>query len=186
MRLLTHNLLACLQCEQFPLKVVPAASSSCAADGAAVELLPVEFSEVFTRKLLSRIDYDIFLSGVESYRAGYRAALQATVPNEAEWKTMYVVEVEEIKLSAVDVLELALPASVEALSTALTIQEGRGEEKEGESESVFLTSDPVQQRLMLLLHTLLEGLAVRRGVLKCSECESEYTINDFIPSFVKS
>ncbi|KAK7198011.1 Trm112p-like protein [Novymonas esmeraldas] len=47
MRLLTHNFLACLQCDTHPLHV----SATEVAD------IPVEYDAEFTRRMLARVDY---------------------------------------------------------------------------------------------------------------------------------
>ncbi|KAL7698164.1 Trm112p-like protein [Lotmaria passim] len=47
MRLLTHNFLACLQCNSYPLLIT----------AAEVEEIPVEYDAEFTRRMLARVDY---------------------------------------------------------------------------------------------------------------------------------
>eukprot|EP00796_Vickermania_ingenoplastis_P001135 gene1135-666_t len=170
MRLVTHNLLACLRCEQFPLDVT--------GDTLAIEYIPVEFDEAFARRMLGRVDYPIFLSGVAMFRYGFKATVSAHHPEGAPWEDV-LVEHDHAQLTARDVAEMPLPPTYEALSTALTVTAPNTE-----AGSAFSTSDPDQQRLLLLLHTLLEGLAVRNGVLRCSACEAEFPVQDFIPSFL--
>ncbi|AYU76046.1 Trm112p-like protein [Leishmania donovani] len=47
MRLLTHNFLACLKCDTYPLHVT----------AAEMEEIPVEYDAEFTRRMLARVDY---------------------------------------------------------------------------------------------------------------------------------
>ncbi|GET85878.1 hypothetical protein, conserved [Leishmania tarentolae] len=47
MRLLTHNFLACLKCDTYPLLV----------NAVEVEDIPVEYDAEFTRRMLARVDY---------------------------------------------------------------------------------------------------------------------------------
>ncbi|KPI87639.1 hypothetical protein ABL78_3296 [Leptomonas seymouri] len=47
MRLLTHNFLACLRCDSYPLLIT----------ATEAEEIPVEYDAEFTRRMLARVDY---------------------------------------------------------------------------------------------------------------------------------
>ncbi|KPA83591.1 hypothetical protein ABB37_01875 [Leptomonas pyrrhocoris] len=61
MRLLTHNFLACLQCDTSPLLLT-------ATD---VEEIPVEYDAEFTRRMLARIDYPSLRTTFHKLRAAH-------------------------------------------------------------------------------------------------------------------
>lgn len=202
MRLLTHNLLACLQCEHFPLDVT-ASTTNAAVGYPQVKCTQVDFDENFTRRMLSRIDYDIFLHGVKAFRQGFRATLLASESSRDDgssvgssdsantalnFSAMIVAKAGEIQLSVEDVLSFTLPETLEDLTARISVSAtstGTNENDENSKDlSPFTTTDVEQQRLLLLLHILLEGLALQNGTLHCSACEASYAVEDFIPSFV--
>lgn len=213
MRLLTHNLLACLQCEHFPLDITSPPPSS-GIPYAQVECTEVEFDEMFTRRMLCRMDYSIFLQGIAAYRRGFQETLFQNAsqnnddstcpscPNDAgsseergtttlNLSRLIVAEAGGVRISAEDVVSLPLPETLEELTAAISLSTTSSSHKAEEDESlppfsVFSTTDVQQQRLLLLLHTLLEGLALRNGGLCCSACKKTYPVEDFIPSFVAS
>lgn len=202
MRLLTHNLLACLQCEHFPLDVTAPTTNS-GVGYPEVKCTQVAFDENFTRRMLNRIDYDIFLHGVKAFRQGLRATLLASESvrddgssvgssdsgdTTLNFSAMIVAKAGEIQLSVEDVLSFTLPETLEDLTAGISVSTtspGTNKSAENSMDSFpFSTTDIEQQRLLLLLHTLLEGLALQNGALHCSACEASYTVEDFIPSFV--
>lgn len=59
MRLLTHNLMACVKCQSFPLDV----------EAAVVTPTDCEYDPDWVRRMLSRIDYEILLKGYADVKA---------------------------------------------------------------------------------------------------------------------
>lgn len=194
MRLLTHNVLACLRCEQFPLEVVGPSNEPEGDDSneegtgssPQVELIPGNFDELFTRRMLQRMDYPILLKGIETYRAGFRASLPADRDDLAAALVHVVAADAEVELTVRELIETPLPPTLEDLGAALVISPSdlAATAAQTERTSGFATQDPEQQKLLLLLHVLLEGLAVRRGALLCPACQTRFPIEEFIPSFV--
>lgn len=180
MRLLTHNLLACLRCEEFPLTVT-----------GSVEYVATAFDEAFVRRMLHRIHYDVFLKGVAEYRTGFAMTLQGQAAAAGEGErapsmTDVLVTVCDVSLTLQEVLESPLPSTSELLSTAIACGGVPEAADDDDGEVVFFSADPVQRHLMVLLHTLMECLVVRNGTLQCEACKSSYPVEDYIPSFVTS
>nr|CAJ2467148.1 unnamed protein product [Leishmania braziliensis] len=63
MRLLTHNFLACLQCDTYPLLV----------SAAEMEEIPVEYDAEFTRRMLARIDYPSLRTTFHTLREAHKS-----------------------------------------------------------------------------------------------------------------
>ncbi|CCW71242.1 unnamed protein product [Phytomonas sp. Hart1] len=59
MRLLTHNFIACLRCEAFPLEI----------NASEVKIIPLEFDTEFTRCMLARIEWSYFLKAYQALQA---------------------------------------------------------------------------------------------------------------------
>lgn len=65
MRLLTHNFLACLQCETFPLTL----------SASELEVLPVAFDAEFTRRMLARMDYAFLVAAFRALKEHHEDVL---------------------------------------------------------------------------------------------------------------
>lgn len=175
-----------------------------------VECTQVEFDEMFTRRMLNRMDYSIFLQGIAAYRKGFQATLLRSVASPSErgngnkiggsdedegnssldLNSLIVSQEGDVQLTAHDVISMPLPKTLEELTDAISFSTASSARAEEDlytmPSSGFTATDPQQQRLLLLLYTLLEGLALRNGTLCCSSCEASYPVEDFIPSFVTS
>jgi multifunctional methyltransferase subunit TRM112 len=65
MRLLTHNFLACLKCDTYPLLI----------SATEVEEIPVEYDAEFTRRMLARIDYPSLQTTFHKLREDHASVL---------------------------------------------------------------------------------------------------------------
>lgn len=74
MRLLTHNLMACVKCQTFPLTIEP------------TEVVPThsEYDPEFVRRMLPRIEYSTLLEAFEAVKAKNPALGAATLAPTVE------------------------------------------------------------------------------------------------------
>ncbi|CAD2220121.1 multifunctional methyltransferase subunit TRM112 [Angomonas deanei] len=75
MRLLTHNMLCCIKCNQYPLQIQPT----------ELTRIEVDYDEEFTRRMLTRLDYDFLKAAYEELR---NASKNNTNHNLADVHTM--------------------------------------------------------------------------------------------------